>query len=76
MSEHEGGAGLSDERLNFTWSLSRNVSLNRANPHRLTATCACGTQFLRMACSDRVDRYRAVWVREAFQRHLTEEHPQ
>ena len=55
-------------RYHIIW----NVSHNRANPHRLSATCACGIEFLQMACSNRVgvDRYRNRWLKESLQGHL------
>ena len=57
--------------VTVTYQLARNVSRNRANPHRLTATCVCGVEFLRVGCSNRVDRYLAGWLREQLRRHRT-----
>lgn len=53
------------------YSISRNVSLNRANPHRLVAFCICGEQFTQGAVSNNVykEKFLRKWLTEDLKRH-------
>ena len=52
-----------------TYSFVVNASANRANPHRLTATCVCGVTFLQCGCSDRTARNLETVLRQGLARH-------
>ena len=60
---------LEVEGTTVSYAVAWNVSLNRANPHRMTATCECGVRFVSLACSNKVSRYWESHLRQAFQRH-------
>ncbi len=65
-----GQLTINDTVVRF--AIDQNVSYNRANSHRLSAVCACGVQFVSLACSDKVSKYGLGFIRQRFQTHQAE----